>query len=164
MTIVGSILASDAQMMGAFFFILGMVMMSLGTIMAESRFVQVENKKSLKERITSFLISLYQLVLPGLFFPILLPLSPLIFVVLKGWALFMANSRLLKAQSTLGGRGESLFEAVPQFALQLYIILLTMTPPGWIKLFSIITSALTLSLKNIEQYVNECLEVLYAIT
>ena len=55
-------------------------------------------------------------------------------------------------QSTLGSRGEAILEAAPQFALQCYIALFTLDP-NWAHYFSIITSALTLSIPHIEQYV-----------
>ena len=73
-------------------------------------------------------------------------------------ALVKPNNQLLKAQSTLGSRGESILEAAPQFGLQCYIVFLSLTPLGWIKWISIITSALSLSLTNIEQYVTARLE------
>ena len=52
----------------------------------------------------------------------------------------------------MGSRGEAILEAAPQFALQCYIALNTLDP-DWTHYFSIITSALTLSIPNIEQYV-----------
>ena len=134
-------------------------MLFLGLIMTGpkiSLFLQGGNQKSLKQRVTSFLTPL---ILPGLFFPLLFPLSPGIFIVMQCWAIILANSSPLKAQSTLGSRGESILEATPQFALQCYIIISTYTLPGWIKGLSLFTSALTLSLKNIEQYVSECTEM-----
>ena len=114
-----------------------------------------EKNKSLIERVMSLVLTLF---LPGLFFPLLLPFAPSIFICIKGIAVVKPTNQLLKAQSTLGGRGESILEAAPQFSLQCYIILLTLTPPGWLKWFSISTSALTLSLKNIEHYVTDDLE------
>ena len=49
-------------------------------------------------------------------------------------------------------------EAAPQFCLQCYIVFLSLAPLGWIKWISIITSALTLNLQNIEHYVTARLE------
>ena len=63
------------------------------------------------------------------------------------------NNQFLQAQSTVGSRGESILEAAPQFGLQCYSVFLSLTPLGWVKWISIITSALTLSLTNIEHYV-----------
>ena len=63
------------------------------------------------------------------------------------------NNQFLKAQSTIGSRGESILEAAPQFGLQCYVVFLSLTPLGWIKWISITTSVLTLSLTNIEHYV-----------
>ena len=68
------------------------------------------------------------------------------------------KNQFLKAQSTLGSRGESMFEAAPQFCLQCYIVLLNWKPLGWKKWASLVTSALTLSLTNIEHYVTSRLE------
>ena len=128
-----------------FFMLLGLTMVAVGgTTMSKD---QEGKKMSFKEHTIS-----------GPFFPIFLLISPLIFILIKFLALVKPNSQLLKAQSMLGSRGESILEAAPQFGLQCYIIFLTLTPPGWIKLVSISTSALTLSLKNIEHYVTACLE------
>ena len=82
----------------------------------------------------------------------LLPISPAIFLVLKGLTVFKPKCELLKIQSTMGSRGEAILEAAPQLALQCYIALNTLDP-DWTHYFSIITSALTLSIPNIELYV-----------
>ena len=109
--------------------------------------------KSIKERIFSS-ISFHFFSFSGLFFPLLLPFAPLIFIIIKFIGVVKPKNQILKAQSTLGSRGESLLEAAPQFAMQCYIVFSSMTTPGWIKC----TSALALSLRNIGDYVSSRLE------
>ena len=142
------------------FMILGAAMVLIGLIMfmATTQKMPQENKKSLYECLTSCLSLSFSLIIHGLFLPLLLLLSPLIFILLKFIAISKPSNRLLKAQSTIGSRGESILEAAPQFILQCYIIFLTLTPPGWKKLLSISTSALTLSLKNMEHHVTSRIE------
>ena len=96
-------------------------------------------------------------LLSCLLFPLLLPLSPITFVCLKLISLLKPNNKLLKAQSKMGSRGESILESAPQLALQCYIVLLSLSPTSsqW---FSLITSALSLCPANIEYYVTACLE------
>merc|ERR1711911_554332 len=85
-----------------------------------------ETLKEPWDEIGSFLSLLF---LPGLFFPFLLPFSPLVFILIKIISIIKPNNHFLKAQSTLGGRGESILEAAPQFVLQCYIILSTLELP-----------------------------------
>ena len=163
--IVGGIMIGiddSTWVMATFLILLGGAMIFLGLEMAFTLVVPIispqdqgENKQSLRERITSLLSSL---ILPGLFFPFLLPFSPFIFIFIKAIEIIKPNNRLIKAQSTLGGRGESILEAAPQFALQCYVILVTLKPPDWTKWLAISTSALCLSFKNIENYVTARLE------
>ena len=148
-------MSDGVDVMITFLGVLGAVMLALGGIMIfgtlrNSAQDQDGNKKSLKERVTSSL-SLY--CLPGLFFPLLLPFSPIIFIIIKIMGLVKPNNQFLKAQSTIGSRGESILEAAPQFGLQCYVVFLSLTPLGCIKWISITTSVLTLSLTNIEHYV-----------
>lgn len=49
--------------------------------------------------------SLSDFLISGLLFPLLLPLSPFMFVCLKLISLLKPNNKLLKAQSTMGSRG-----------------------------------------------------------
>ena len=106
-----------------FSMLLGTAMFFLGMIMAVTRITSSQDQegeiKPLKERVSPFLSSL---ILPGLIFPLLLPVSPLIFIFIKVNALFKPRNPMLKPQSAIGGRGESILEAAPQFALQCYII------------------------------------------
>ena len=64
-----------------------------------------------------------------------------------------ANNQFIQSQATYGSRGEAILEAAPQLGLQLYIILLSMsaTDKQWL---SVITSAATISLPNIENYIS----------
>ena len=148
-------IAEFLVLLGGSFAMLGLVMAFTMIISLISAQVQGGNIRSFIEVILSLVSSLF---LQGLTFPLLLPFAPFIYIFLKGVGILKPRNQLLKAQSTLGGRGESILEAAPQFALQCYIILSELTPPGWIKWFSICTSALTISLKNIEHYVTARLE------
>ena len=158
MTVVGTVLAAvvidgdDDETLrlyaiGYFILFLGAAMVFLGGIMMFQSGLGFHFSLS----------SLSDLLLCSLLFPLLLPLSPLIFVCLKFISLLKPNNTLLKAQSTLGSRGESILEAAPQFALQCYIVLLSMSPT-WSQWFSLVTSTLSLSPANIEYYVTACLE------
>lgn len=87
-----------------------------------------------------------------LFIPLLIR-SPIIFIIIKLLAIMKSNNnQFIQCQSIYGSRGEAILEAAPQLCLQLYIVLLSMsaTQNQW---FSIITSAATISLPIIENYV-----------
>ena len=85
-------------------------------------------------------------------FPILVPLSPMIFIFIKLLGVLKPKSQLLKHQSTVGSRAEALLESGPQLAVQLYIVLFRMSS-NWNQSFSIFTSALSISISNIEHFV-----------
>lgn len=91
-------------------------------------------------------------IIDFILFPILLMLSPIIFIIIKLLGVFKPKSQLLKHQSTLGSRAEALLESGPQLGIQIYIVLFTMSS-NWTQSFSIFTSALSISISNIEQYV-----------
>ena len=97
-------------------------------------------------------IKISALVLQFAVFPLLLPFIPLIFVATKLLSVLKPKNIFLRSQATVGSRGEAILEAAPQFVLQCYVVLLSLSPT-WIQLISIATSALTLSLPNIEQFV-----------
>ena len=130
--------------------IVSLALVSLGLVMLFTRKEAPPSKKEVdkrtkRQRITSFAIH-------SLPFPLLLIFSPIIFLIMKGLAVFKPKSELLRLQSTIGNRGEAILEAAPQFALQCYIAFVTLDLT-WTQYFSIITSALTLSIPNMEQYV-----------
>ena len=78
--------------------------------------------------------------------------SPVIFLAIKFFAIFKSGNTLLQSQATYGSRGEGILEAAPQFGLQIYIVMLTLNPT-MNQVLSILTSAATLSLPNIENFV-----------
>ena len=88
-----------------------------------------------------------------LFIPLLI-CSPVIFIIIKLLAIIKSDNKFIQSQSTYGSRGEAILEAAPQFGLQVYIVLLSMsgTKNQW---FSIITSAASISIPSIENYVSE---------
>ena len=88
-----------------------------------------------------------------IFFLPLIFFSPVIFVFIKLLAILKPNNEFIQSQSVYGSRGEAILEAAPQMILQLYGVLLTMNP-SMNQTFSIITSAATLSLPNIENFVS----------
>ena len=131
--------------MEMFFVFLGVEMMILGSIIwwqSPTRLTRQQLHSICSFSSILFLFS----------FPLLLPIIPLIFLIIKILSLIKPNNKFLKAQATLGSRGESILEAAPQFGLQCYIVLLSMSPT-WSQWFSLITSAITLSPANIEHYV-----------
>ena len=107
--IVGVITSTGlAFVMGWFLFSLGRAMIGLGLVMLYTRKQtpkeQEKNRKmSSKERVLSLFlpcITSYSLLLP-----LLLPFSPLIFILMKGLAVVKPKNLLLKSQSTIGSRG-----------------------------------------------------------
>ena len=86
-----------------------------------------------------------------LFIPLMI-LSPAIFIFIKLLAIFESQNTFIQSQSTFMSRGEAILEAAPQLCLQLGAAMITMDP-SLNQIFSIITSAVTLSLPNIENYV-----------
>ena len=86
-----------------------------------------------------------------MFIPLVI-FSPVIFIIIKFLAILKSGNTLLKSQSTWGTRGEVILEAAPQLGLQLYIVMLTLNPRKS-QVLSILTSAATLSLPNIENFV-----------
>ena len=88
-----------------------------------------------------------------IFFMPLIIFSPFIFIIIKLFAIFKATNRFVQSQSGYGTRGEAILEAAPQLGLQLYIVMLSLDPT-LNQILSIITSAATLSLPNIENYIS----------
>ena len=86
-----------------------------------------------------------------LFIPLMI-FSPAIFIFIKLLAIFEAENMFIQSQSTFMSRGEAIMEAAPQLSLQLGVAMLSMNP-SFNQIFSIITSMATLSLPNIENYV-----------
>ena len=86
-----------------------------------------------------------------LFIPLMI-LSPAIFIFIKLLALFEAKNMFIQSQSTHMSRGEAIFEAAPQLCVQVSVAMLTLDPSPQ-QIVSIITSVVTLSLPNIENYV-----------
>ena len=75
-------------------------------------------------------------------FPILVALSPVIFIIMK-FLPTVRNSKLIQNMVKVASDGEVLFESAPQLTLQLYIVLSHLNPDGW-AWFSITTSSLSL--------------------
>ena len=93
----------------------------------------------------------YSLLHYIMFIP-LVSISPAIFIAIKFLAIFKSGNTLLQSQATYGSRGEGILEAAPQLGLQLYIVLLSLDPTTS-QILSILTSAATLSLPNIKNFV-----------
>ena len=93
--ILGTVLETETVSWSSL--MLGFVMLYLGGIM----FGSCKWKDSPK-LVPSFLSRVF---LPGLIFPLLLPLSPLIFICVKVAALAKPRNSMLKAQSAVGSRG-----------------------------------------------------------
>ena len=131
-----------------FLFYLSLSMICLGGSMF---FTQ---KRPLHENLSNMAIIFS---LQSVFFPLFFPSSPIIFLFIKWLGVCKPNNELVNLQSTVGARGEAILEAGPQLFLQCYIVFSTLSP-GWTQMLSIITSALSLSLPNIEHFVTAKLE------
>ena len=90
--------------------------------------------------------------LTTLFLVFLLPISPLVYIIIKLVAVFKSQNKFIQAQSRLTSQAEAVLEATPQFVLLLYVVMTTMSPTNT-QIFSLVTSTLTLSLPNIERYI-----------
>ena len=145
MVTAGAILEAHGNrsigVIGWFLLCLGVPMLAMSLVLI---FVQSEEGS---EKI--FSLSFF---LQFLLFPLLLPSVPIIFLVTKLLSVFKPKNKFIQSQATIGSRGEAILEASPQFVLQCYVVFITLTPT-WVQLLSIATSALTLSLPNIEHHV-----------
>ena len=90
--------------------------------------------------------------LTTLFFVFLVPISPLIYIIIKLVAVFKSQNKFIQAQARMTSQAEAELEATPQFVLLLYVVMTTMSPTNT-QIFSLVTSTLCLSLPNIERYV-----------
>ena len=160
MMIVGAILESvsvktqshAAVVTDVFLMCLGVVMLNLGIILlAYSRKEPCGQSKNMKKN-PLLVIKKQFLSLHSIFFPLLMLFSPFIFLFIKLLGLLKPKNQFIKAQSTTGSRGEAILEAAPQLALQCYVVFLSLSPTSnqW---WSIITSTLSLSIPNMEQFI-----------
>ena len=88
-----------------------------------------------------------------IFFIPMVIFSPVIFIFIKFMAILKQENRFLRCQSYYGSRGEAILEAAPQLGVQIYIALTRMKPSLNQKL-AILTSAATVSVPIIENYVS----------
>ena len=86
-----------------------------------------------------------------IFCPLIIVSSPLILMLIMTLSLLRPESQFLRSQKKIAKSGESLLEATPQLCLQLFIILRTMNP-SWKQNYSIVTSALSIAISNVDQY------------
>ena len=132
------------HLLGLVLFFLGLGFFFLGWVLYASskrKLFSFYYKNCFVERISMIMIIIF-----------LLPISPIIFLIVKLMAIFKPNCPFIQAQARMGSRGEAVLEATPQFGLQLYVVLTTLKLKP-LTIFSIATSALSLSLPNIEKYV-----------
>ena len=87
-----------------------------------------------------------------MFIPLVV-VSPAIFIIIKFVAIFKSGNTFLQTQATYGSRGEGILEAAPQLVLQLYIVMLSLKSSKS-QVLSIMSSAATISLPNIENFVS----------
>ena len=114
-----------AAMAGWFMMCLGAGVVGLGAVNWAAGQDHTDNKKWHKHQ--------------WVFFLPLLICSPGIFIFIKLLAIMKHDNQLIQCQATYGSRGEAILEAAPQLGLQLYIILLSMSPKEN-QLLSVITS------------------------
>ena len=121
----------------------GVVTFLLGLILI---FQQWKNTKAMCSQMCSgsFLMKL-------LLFPLLFIFSPLIFIYINFLTIIKRDSKMVENQKKIASFGEAILEASPQYCLQMYVILHQLDP-SWSQWFSIITSAVTLNIPNIEKY------------
>ena len=86
-----------------------------------------------------------------LFFPILVSISPLIFLYIKFLKIIKRDSKIIECQRKMASVGEAILEASPQYCLQMYVVLRTLDPT-WSQWFSIFTSLFSLNYASIEKY------------
>ena len=143
---VGSLVSGSnvAAVLGWFLLCAGGPMFALSIMLI---FVQKRDNASGEK-----VINILDLVPSFLLFPFLLPCVPFIFIAIKLLSVLKPKNNFLRSQARIGSRGEAILEAGPQFVLQCYVVFLSLSPT-WLQLISITTSALSLSLPNIEQYV-----------
>ena len=85
-------------------------------------------------------------------FPLFVLTSPLLFLWIKFVSVIKKDYKL-QIEKKYVSQSESMFEATPQLGLQLYILFLK-REPSLVLLFSIATSALSMSIPNIEIYLS----------
>ena len=147
MVIVGVILLLDGiddgtgGVLGVIMAVLGAGTMYLGQVQLGSR-IEDEDVK-LKDVLKKWLIFLV--------YPILILVSPLILFYIKLKSACKPNNLKIKKQAKSASVGESILEAAPQYCLQLYVVLTTWEA-SWKQWFSITTSALSLSLANLDKF------------
>ena len=88
-------------------------------------------------------------------YPLIILISPCLVVLIKLRTILPHNINLSKQKSTMSA-GESLFEATPQLALQIYIVLTRSDRfPSYLQWAAMVGSLLTLALPSIETFLDE---------
>lgn len=142
----------NMTMIGQLLVFLGVAMFYLGYKMNAPTILKDQAKHGFSGIITTLREPLCSFDL--IIFPILMPLSPFIFILIKILALLQPSNELLNSQRNLGNSGELTLESAPQLTLQFYEVISDMKI-SWEQLYSITSSVSTLSLLTIEQYVTE---------
>ena len=86
-----------------------------------------------------------------LLYPILIPVTPFISILIKFLCVFKPENTIIKNQHRTCSRAESMLESTPQLMLQMYIVLVTLAPTN-LQLFAILTSSISICVPNIEKY------------
>ena len=105
-------------------------------------------KKTLKEKWNFFLK--YQMS-RFLFYPVMVLLSPILSLVIKFLSVFKPKNVFIKQQAR--SCSESIFEATPQFILQLYIIFYTFNKPSVLQIVGISSGGLSICICLLKKYV-----------
>ena len=87
-----------------------------------------------------------------LLFPLFYFLTPVIIILLKVVKILKPSSAFVKKQAKDASSGESLFEATPQILCQVSFLLIDFYPPTKTQIWSIFSSAVTLTYLNVETY------------
>jgi len=143
----GDVLENEAvQVVGWTVFILDLGMVFIGGVVHAGSRKKIESGNNNQK--TSYMKNQWLIFM---IYPILVLLSPLILLMIKIQSVLRANHEFIKKQAKQASLGESILESTPQYCLQLYIVLKT-REASWSQIFSITTSALSLSLANLDKF------------
>ena len=133
---------------------IGIFLASLGMINFFTGIIQNNNRSFNPEKRPNSLRKLkWDITVRFFLYPVLYLMSPALFLFIKLQTILRPSSKLVKYQNMVCSRGECMYESTPQLCFQLYILLSSLQP-SWTASLSMITSALSLSVPNIEKFLH----------
>ena len=139
-----------------------MISSGVGMIVVGGFLTATSDKVSIRQKV----YIIYKKCLLFTLYPFIILLSPAIFLfirfmkatfsvsflyVVRIQSVLRPDNMFIRVQAKRFTLAESILESTPQLCLQVYVILLTMDPRGS-QIFSMATSALSLSLANIDKF------------